>query len=458
MSGFFIQVTKNHIAACILREFCTTIQRMGFFDNIKAVFTPKNQRANLLGTPEWSWGWFGARPTKSGVAVNGETALAHAGVFTCAKILSESIASLPVGLYTSDNGQILQLTGDIRNYLISQEPHDLYTSYDFRATAMVHLALHGNFYADIIRDGNRRPKALRIIENPNWVIPELDINGNLWYRVYDYKVNGQMRERETPVRPRDIIHIKGMSTDGLVGKSPISIFRENIGLGIATTETQAALWKNGAFMSGYIKHPGKLSPDQQQNLSQAWQARYTGRENAGKTPILDGGLEFVPLMMKPADALFIETAKLSLQDIFRIYRIPMHMGGLLDRATNNNIEHQSLEFVRDTLRPILKNWENELDRKLLFENEKMRLFFRFNVDAMLRGDTQSRAEYYQRALGSVSSPGWMTPNEIRVLENLNPIADADTNYNPAMNNITPDVAPDNTTDNNGNTGTAQTGQ
>jgi HK97 family phage portal protein len=163
-------------------------------------------------------------------------------------------------------------------------------------------------------------------------------------------------------------------------------------------------------------------------------------------------------MMKPADALFIETAKLSLQDIFRIYRIPMHMGGLLDRATNNNIEHQSLEFVRDTLRPILKNWENELDRKLLFDNEKMRLFFRFNVDAMLRGDTQSRAEYYQRALGSVSSPGWMTANEVRLLENLNPIADADTIYSPAMNNITPDAAPDNTTDNNDNTGTAQTGE
>ena len=197
---------------------------MSILDNIRAVFTPKNQRSKLLSTPEWSWGWFGARPTKSGVAVNTETALAHSGVYTCAKILSESIASLPVGLYASEEGQILQLTSDRRNFLISQEPNELYTSYDFRATAMVHLALHGNFYADIIRDGNRRPVKLRIIENPNWVIPELDLNGNLWYRVYDYKVNGQMRERETPVRPRDIIHVKGMSTDGIVGKSPISIF------------------------------------------------------------------------------------------------------------------------------------------------------------------------------------------------------------------------------------------
>lgn len=430
---------------------------MSIFDNIKAVFAPKNQRSNLINAPEWSWGWFGARPTKSGVAVNAETALAHAGVFTCVKILSESIASLPVGLFTGEGGEILQLTSDRRNYLIGKEPNDLYTAFDFFSTAQAHISLHGNFYADIIRDGNRRPVKLRIIENPNWVRPEIDESGRLWYMVYD-SIDGRLVQRDVAVNPRDIIHIKGMSTDGIIGKSPISIFRENIGLGIATTETQAALWKNGAFMSGYIKHPGKLSPDQQQNLSQAWQARYTGRENAGKTPILDGGLEFVPLMMKPADALFIETAKLSLQDIFRIYRIPMHMGGLLDRATNNNIEHQSLEFVRDTLRPILKNWENELDRKLLTEGEKGRLFFRFNVDAMLRGDTQSRAEYYQRALGSVSSPGWMTPNEVRVLENLNPIADADTIYNPAMNNITPDAAPDNSTDNNDNTGTAQTGE
>ena len=234
----------------------------------------------------------------------------------------------------------------------------------------------------------------------------------------------------------------------LEGKSPITVFRENIGLGIATTQTQGSLWKNGTLISGYLKHPGKLAPDQVQNLRDTWQSRYTGRDNAGKTPVLENGMEFIPLSLKPADAMFLETAKLSLHDVCRIYRIPPHMVGDLERSTNNNIEHQSLEFVRDTLRPWLKNWEQELNRKLLFDSEKSRMFFRFNVDALLRGDTKSRAEYFTRALGSVSNPGWMTPNEVRSLEKLNPIENGDTIYNPTLNNEAPDsIQADNLNDN-----------
>jgi HK97 family phage portal protein len=160
----------------------------------------------------------------------------------------------------------------------------------------------------------------------------------------------------------------------------------------------------------------------------------------------------VPLTLKPQDAMFIETAKLSLHDVCRIYRVPPHMVGDLERSTNNNIEHQSLEFVRDTLRPWLKNWEHELNRKLLFEGEKHKMFFHFNVDALLRGDTKSRGEYFTRALGSVSNPGWMTQNEVRALENMNPVADGDTIYDPTLNKTGADAAGQNTQD-----GTTETG-
>ena len=134
--------------------------------------------------------------------------------------------------------------------------------------------------------------------------------------------------------------------------------------------------------------------------------------------------------------MFLESANMSLQDICRIYRVPPHMVGDLQRSTNNNIEQQALEFAQHTLRPILKNWEQELNRKLLYQNEKGKRFFRFNMDALLRGDTKSRGEYYTRALGSVSNPGWLTPNEVRGLDNFNPMPDGDTLYNPTMNNTT----------------------
>lgn len=407
---------------------------MSFWSAIKSVFVVDERvytRSSLQNPSEWMYSWFGGHKTRSGVAVNSETALAHTGVFACAKILSDSVASLPVGLFGRQSDQIIELTGDTRHRLLSSEPSELYTSFDFRSVAMLHLALHGNFYADIIRDGNRRPVELRLIENPNHVNPELDPEGKLWY-----KVSG----RKLPVRPFDILHVKGLSSNGLVGRSPIGIFRENIGLGLATTETQGSLWKNGASLTGYLKHPANPNPDQLKNISENWTSRYGGRENAGKTPVLSGGMEFVPLTLKPQDAMFLETAKLSLHDICRIYRIPPHMVGDLERSTNNNIEHQSLEFVRDTLRPWLKNWEQELNRKLLFDSEKSSRFFHFNVDGLLRGDTKSRAEYFTRALGSVSNPGWMSPNEVRALENLNPVEDGDSIYNPTMNNTGADAS------------------
>ena len=425
---------------------------MGIIDNILRVFSQKQtgeQRSSLTHPAEWMYTWFGGKPTRSGVNVNADTALTHAGVYACAKILAESVASLPVSLYITESDVTRELRNDTRTRLIGSEPSELYTSFDFRSTAMLHLALHGNFYAEIKRDGNMRPKELRIIENPNWVRPELDSTGMLWYRIFDVQTSaGGYMERTEPLRPRDIIHVKGLSANGLEGKSPITVFRENIGLGIATTQTQGSLWKNGTLISGYLKHPGKLAPDQVQNLRDTWQSRYTGRDNAGKTPVLENGMEFIPLSLKPADAMFLETAKLSLHDVCRIYRIPPHMVGDLERSTNNNIEHQSLEFVRDTLRPWLKNWEQELNRKLLFDSEKSRMFFRFNVDALLRGDTKSRAEYFTRALGSVSNPGWMTPNEVRSLEKLNPIENGDTIYNPTLNNEAPDsIQADNLNDN-----------
>ena len=408
---------------------------MALLDSLRDLFFIPEKRtaySGLENPSSWLYTLLGGNKTSAGVNVNSESALSHAAVYACSKVLAESVASLPLELFLSSDTETKPLRFDSRYTLLNSEPSELYTSFDFRSAAMLHLCLHGNFYADIIRDGNRKPTELRIL-NPANVLPGLDPEGRLWYKIAD---------RSLPVRPRDIIHIKGLSSDGLVGRSPIQIFKETIGLGIATTETQGSLWKNGMLTMGYLKHPAKMTADQVADIKENFKINHAGKDNAGKMPVLQGGMEYVPLTLKPSDAMFIETAKLSRQDICSIYRVPPHMIGDLERSTNNNIEHQSLEFVRDTLRPILKNWEQELNRKLLFDAEKPTKFFRFNVDALLRGDTKSRGEFFTRALGSVSNPAWMTPNEVREIDNLNPITGGDVLYTPTMNKSTgPDTTP-----------------
>lgn len=385
-------------------------------------------------------------PTKTGISINQETALTHSAVYACIKVLGESVASLPVSLFRKSSIGSEALDSDGRSILISAEPSELYHSFDYRLTMMLHLGLHGNAYSLIIRNGNRVPIELRII-NPGLVMPFVTPNGALFYKIDGISL---------PIAAKDMIHIKGLSADGLIGKSPIETFRETIALGIATTQTQGSLWKNGTLINGYLKHPLKIGPDEAERLRGSWASRYSGADNAGKTPVLENGMEFVPLSLKPADAMFLETAKLSRQDVCAIFRVPPHMIGDLERSTNNNIEHQSLEFVRNTLLPYLKMWEHELNRKLLFPGEKAKLFFRFNVEGMLRGDTKSRAEYYTRALGSVSNPGWMTVNEVRALENMNKIEDGEIVYNPSMNQQTDPLQGNdngtNTTDNEDGTG------
>lgn len=429
-----------------------------FITRISDSLFKRSSPSSLTNPSEWLYTLLGGSKTHAGVTINQETALAHSAVYACSKVLSESVASLPLELFQFLDDETIKLTTDSRYILLNSEPSELYSSYDFRATAMLHLCLHGNFYAYIIRDGNRRPIELKIID-PSHVTPGLDPEGKLWYKIVNMAI---------PSRPENILHVKGLSTDGIVGRSPIQIFRENIGLGIATIETQGSLWKNGMLSMGYLKHPLKMSSDQVIDIRENFRLNYSGKENAGKMPVLQGGMEYIPLTLKPSDAMFIETAKLSRQDICSIYRVPPHMIGDLERSTNNNIEHQSLEFVRDTLRPILKNWEQELNRKMLFQGEKTNKFFRFNVDALLRGDTQSRGEYFTRALGGVSNPAWMTQNEIRAIDNLNPIEGGDILYSPSMNGMgvqplpaettpttdtnngtdTPDNNNDNNTDNN----------
>ncbi len=347
--------------------------------------------------------------TKSGVSVNSESILTHVAFYACAKVLGESLASLPLGKFRRDKGgNVEEMTSDPVHRLVNSEPSELYTSFTFRSTAMLHLCIDGNFYAEIIRNGIGRPSELRICEDPAMCTPYLDKNGALWYKLC---------HKEQLVRAADVFHVKGLSSNGLKGKSPLQLFRENVGMGLATTYAQSALWKNGTLSTGYLKHPSKLTPEQVNNMRDMWGEKYAGTENAGKPMVLENGLEYIPLTLKPADALFIETAKLSKEDMASIHRVPQHKIGLLERSTNNNIEHQGLEFRTDTMLPIALNFEQEYNRKLLFDSEKGTTFFRHNMDGLLIADSKSRADF----LTKMFNIGAYNSDEIRATNSMNPI-------------------------------------
>jgi HK97 family phage portal protein len=371
------------------------------------------QSSGLENPSRWLSDIFGGNASKSGVAVNDETALTLAAVYACNRVLSDSLASLPVGLYrTEPDGDVRPADNRSENRLMAVSPSEMYTSYTFRSTLQFHLGLRGNAYARIIRDGRGGARELRIV-HPDYCRP-LFHQGKLYYEVTPNPHYGESGKREV-LYPYEVLHVAALSMDGIIGRSPIALLRDTIGVGLSNRDYVANIQKNGGRLRGYLKHPQKLTAEQVSNV----RANFKDPINRGEFPILENGLEFSTVSLSPADAEFINTANLTTLDIARAYRIPPHMIGDLSRATFSNIEHQALEFVKHTLLPWIKNWEQELNRKLLPNDLQSTHFFRFNVEGMLRGDIKSRMEAYTKAI----QWGILNRDEVRALENRNRIPD-----------------------------------
>jgi HK97 family phage portal protein len=378
----------------------------------------ENPSTNLANPASWLTELWGP-PTASGVSVNEETALAHAAVFACNRVLAESMASLPLSLYRRlPNGDIELATKRPEYKLLAVAPSRLYTSFKFRETGQLHCGTNGNFYARIFRNGVGRPTELRILP-PSQTTPFL-YEDALYYRTVD-------SSNKTIVLSADeVLHVKGLSSDGLVGKSPITVARETIGNGLAEVKAMGAVSKNGGRIAGVLKHPGKLNPDQVKTLRDTWYSQYGGTENAGRVPILEAGMEFQQVALSPADAKFIESHNLNAIDVCSIYRVPPHMIGLLDRSTFNNIEHQSLEFVKYTMRPWAENWEAEYDRSILPTEAQGEYFYQHEFKELLRGDSKAQAEF----LAKLWQIGAMSRDEVRRELNLNQIEGGDKFFIP----------------------------
>ncbi len=346
-------------------------------------------------------------PTPSGKTVNERTAMATSAVYACVRVLSETIASLPLHLYRRTGIGKERARDHNLYYLLHDEPNPEMTSFVFRETLMGHLLLWGNAYAQIIRNGRGQVVGLYPLL-PDRMEVGRTREGDLYYR---YLKDG----REYFLREDEVLHVPGLSFDGLVGYSPIAMAKNAIGMALATEEYGSRLFANDARPSVVLEHPGLLKDPEK--IRNSWNQIYRGSKNAHKVAVLEEGMQVKTLSMPPEQAQFLETRKFQIEEICRIFRVPPHLVANLERATFSNIEHQSISFVVHTIRPWLVRLEQAFNKSLFTGREKGELFTSFVVDGLLRGDYESRMKGY--AIGIQN--GFLSPNDVRSLENLNPI-------------------------------------
>lgn len=357
--------------------------------------------------------------TTSGKPVNERTAMQTTAVYACVRILAEAIASLPIHVYEyqDDGGKKLVYDHPLY-YLLHDEPNPEMTSFVFRETLMSHLLIWGNAYAQIIRDGAGRVLGLYPLL-PDKMEVQRDDKGNIYY-VYSRNSDENPMFKEygnIKLKAEDVLHIPGLGFDGLIGYSPIAMAKNAVGMTLACEEYGASFFANGANPGGVLEHPGVLKDPSK--VRESWNSVYRGVSNAHKIAVLEEGMKYQQIGIPPEEAQFLETRKFQINEIARLYRIPPHMVGDLDKSSFSNIEQQSLEFVKYTLDPWVIRWEQSLQRSLLLPGEKGKYFIKLNVDGLLRGDYQSRMNGY--AVGRQN--GWFSANDIREMENMNPISD-----------------------------------
>ena len=354
--------------------------------------------------------------SSSGKRVTERTAMQMTAVYSCVRILSETLASLPLHIYEVTETNSKKAISHPLYTLLHDEPNTEMTSFIFRETLMTHLLLWGNAYAQIIRNGKGEVLGLYPLM-PDRMKVDRDERGQLYYEYLVSDSDANTKERGiVRLDPSNILHIPGLGFDGLVGYSPIAMAKNAIGMAIATEEYGAAFFANGATPSGILEHPGVVKNPEA--MRESWAKGFSG-SNRHKVAILEEGMKYTPISIAPNEAQFLETRKFQLNEIARIFRVPPHMVGDLEKSSFSNIEQQSLEFVKYTLDPWVTRFEQAMTRRLLTADEKKKFYIKFNVDGLLRGDYQSRMNGYATARQN----GWMSANDIRTLENLDLISD-----------------------------------
>lgn len=368
------------------------------------LFKSRAEPKNSLFGSTYSF-FFGS--TNSGKTVNERTAMQTTAVYACVRILAETIASLPLHTYMNTETGKEKAREHPMYHLLSDSPNPEMTSFVFRETLMGHLLLWGNSYSQIIRDGHGKVVALYPLL-PDKMKVERSENGEIYY-IYNSEGKDYL------LRNTEVLHIPGLGFDGLIGYSPIAMAKNAIGMALATEEYGAKFFANGANPGGVLEHPGVVKDPHR--IRDSWNSVYQGTSNAHRVAVLEEGMKFSPIGIPPEQAQFLETRKYQTEEICRIFRVPPHLVGDLERATFSNIEHQSISFVVHTIRPWLVRIEQSINKSLFTDEEKKEYFVSFVVEGLLRGDYESRMRGYSIGIQN----GFMSPNDIRRLENLNPI-------------------------------------
>ena len=347
--------------------------------------------SNVTTPSKWFVNWINGGESESGELVDEETAMKMSAVYACIRLLSQSVAKLPIHVYNDKNGKKEIDTKHPVTHLLETRPNPYMTPFEFKLTMEAHRQLYGNAYAEIQFGRDGYPKALWIL-NPELteVVTDDKNHGKVWYTTV--LPDGQA----VKLKYENVLHIKNIGLTGLKGMSPIAVARETIGSQMASQKYVAKFYKNGTTAKGVLTVPGvTLKPEAKKIVREEWEKMNTGMTNANRIAILDSGITYQDLTMSQADAQFIETQKLNTTDIARIYNVPPHMIADLEHATFSNIEHQSISYVKNTLQPLIVSWEQALKYQLFTPTEQKHYYCKYNVESELRGDSKSRAEFYE---------------------------------------------------------------
>ena len=382
------------------------------FDKIKEAFERKSSGI-VLSDPASAAILFGRSSTASGSAVSPDSALRVPAVYACVKVISESVAQLPLVLYKheADGGKSPALDHPLYA-LLGSAPNEWTTSAEWRLALQASLCAYGNAYSFISRDSAGTVREL-IYLHPTQVMVELDL-GSMTpiYRVTDLAGVQRVYTRS------DIFHVRtfgvGSGFAGRVGTSPITQNAEAIGLAMALEEHGARLFSNGARPSGVFKYGKTLTEAVLKKLRDQFSNTYEGGANSGRTLILEDGMNFEALQFNSVDSQFLELRQFAIAEIGRIFRVPLHLIGELSRSTNNNIEQQNRDFLTYCILPTVTNWEQALNHSLLSSDERKKYFVKFGLDDFTRADLEKRYLAYVQAVTN----GLLNPNEVRSAEGL----------------------------------------
>lgn len=362
--------------------------------------------------------WIGGKPNASGVTVNEKTALGMPAVWRAVNLIAGTAASLPLHAYRTNDDVRLPVGDGAQAARLLANPHPDLTKFEMWELVYSHMLLWGNAYLLVLRNQGREIRELWPI-HPSRVRVGRDSAGVKWY-----EVDGEDGKPGLAYSDSQILHIPGFGYDGVCGVSPIRLAAQGIGMALAAEEFGAKLFGSGSLMSGILQTEQRLNPDQAEKIKTRWKAKMAGLQGAHDVAVLDSGIKFQQLSIPPGDAQFIESRRFQIAEIARIFGIPPHMLADTEKSTSwgTGIEQQSIGFVVYTLRPWLTRVEQRVSRLL----QPSAVYARYAVEGLLRGDSQQRAAFYQQ----MWNIGVFSTNDIRKLEDFEPVEGGDVRYRP----------------------------